>query len=89
MYNYRLTRRLTSAAGGSVEAAHKTGDFPPFAANDVALLEHAGGPSVVSVFTNQNRGDYWALEEVLGEVGEAVVGAWAEGQAPRWGLAKE
>ena len=89
MYNYRLTRRLTSAAGGSVEAAHKTGDFPPFAANDVALLEHAGGPSVVSVFTNQNRGDYWALEGVLGEVGEAVVGAWAEGQAPRWGLAKQ
>jgi hypothetical protein len=43
MYNYRVTRRLTGAAGGEVDAAHKTGDFAPFAANDVALLEHAGG----------------------------------------------
>ena len=43
MYNYRVTRRLTGAVGGEVDAAHKTGDFAPFAANDVALLEHAGG----------------------------------------------
>ena len=86
MYNYRISRRLTSAAGGAVDVAHKTGDFAPFAANDVALLDHAGGRSVVSIFVNHNQGDYYRVEETMADVGEAVVAAWSGGmEQPRWG----
>lgn len=87
MYNYRISRRMTGAAGGGVVAAHKTGDFAPFAANDVALLDHAGGRSVVSIFVNQNRGDYYRVEETMADVGDAVVAAWSGGmEQPRWGI---
>ena len=55
-YSSRLPQRLQFRA----QVAHKTGDWPPFAGNDVGVIFYKGGPlGVVAVFTNQNRGDFF------------------------------
>ena len=59
-----------------VSVAHKTGDWPPIAGNDVGILFYDGGPSIVSVFTNQNTGDFFELEATLGLIAEDIVEAW-------------
>lgn len=42
---------------------------------------------MVSVFVNQNRGDYYAVEETMADIGDAVVAEWSHGaEPPRWGL---
>jgi beta-lactamase class A len=71
-YESRLPRFLGSRA----RVAHKTGDWPPHAGNDVGLLLYQGGPVVVAVFTNQNRGDFGALEETLGRIALDIVETW-------------
>lgn len=59
-----------------VQVAHKTGDWPPYAGNDVGILFYDGGPTIVSVFTNQSRGDFYELEETLGMIAQDIVEAW-------------
>jgi len=59
-----------------VQVAHKTGDWPPYAGNDVGILFYEGGPTIVSVFTNQSRGDFYELEETLGMIAQDIVEAW-------------
>lgn len=59
-----------------VAVAHKTGDWPPIAGNDVGILFYEGGPAIVSVFTNQNTGDFFELEATLGLIAEDIVQAW-------------
>ncbi|MCY3610640.1 MAG: class A beta-lactamase-related serine hydrolase [Gemmatimonadetes bacterium] len=59
-----------------VQVAHKTGDWPPYAGNDVGILFYDGGPTIVSVFTNQSRGDFYQLEETLGMIAQDIVEAW-------------
>lgn len=59
-----------------VQVAHKTGDWPPYAGNDVGILFYDGGPTVISVFTNQSRGDFYELEETLGMIAQDIVEAW-------------
>lgn len=71
-YASRLPQRLS----GKAAVAHKTGDWPPIAGNDVGILFYPGGPSIVSVFTNQNRGDFFELEATLGRIAERVVAEW-------------
>jgi len=71
-YDTRLPRFLGSRA----RVAHKTGDWPPIAGNDVGVLLYPGGPTVVSIFTNQNTGDFMALEETLGRIALDLVEAW-------------
>ena len=61
---------------GKASVAHKTGDWPPIAGNDVGVLTYPGGPSIVSVFTNQNTGDFFELEATLGRIAERVVESW-------------
>lgn len=78
-YSSRLPRRI----GSRVAVAHKTGDWPPYAGNDVGILFHPSGPTVVSVFTNQNRGSFLELEETLGEIAELLVKAWDGGRDRR------
>jgi len=73
LYSSRLPQRVQWQGVG---VAHKTGDWPPYAGNDVGVLFFAGGPAVVSVFTNQNRGDFFELEATLGRIAEDVVRAW-------------
>lgn len=72
-YTTRLPRRVRFQG---VQVAHKTGDWPPYAGNDVGILFYDGGPTIVSVFTNQSRGDFFELEETLGRVAEDIVQAW-------------
>lgn len=71
-YRSRLPQRIGSRVG----IAHKTGDWPPYAGNDVGILYYEGGPTIVAVFTNQNRGDFFELEATLGRIAEDIVGEW-------------
>lgn len=73
LYSSRLPQRVQWQGVG---VAHKTGDWPPIAGNDVGVLFYEGGPTVVAVFTNQNRGDFFELEATLGLIAEDIVSAW-------------
>ncbi|MBL8961117.1 MAG: serine hydrolase [Gemmatimonadetes bacterium] len=71
-YASRLPQRISFRA----QVAHKTGDWPPIAGNDVGIIFYPGGPSIVSVFTNQNTGDFFELEATLGRIAERVIDTW-------------
>lgn len=71
-YSSRLPRLL----GPGVSVAHKTGDWPPHAGNDAGILLYDGGPSVVSVFVNQNRGEFVEVERAIGRIAADVVRTW-------------
>jgi beta-lactamase class A len=47
---------------------HKTGDFLPYIANDVGVLESPGATVVVSIFTANHFGQGWMLEEAIGQI---------------------
>lgn len=68
--------RLPRFVGPGVTVAHKTGDWPPHAGNDVGILLYDGGPSVVAVFVNQNRGDFVDVERTIGRIARDVVRSW-------------
>jgi beta-lactamase class A len=68
--------RLPQRIGFRAQVAHKTGDWPPIAGNDVGIIFYPGGPSIVSVFTNQNTGDFFELEATLGRIAERVIDTW-------------
>lgn len=72
-YTTRLPRMVRFEG---VAVAHKTGDWPPYAGNDVGILLYDGGPTIVSVFTNQSRGSFFELEETLGTIAQDIVEAW-------------
>lgn len=71
-YSSRLPQRISFRAS----VAHKTGDWPPIAGNDVGIIFYPGGPAIVSVFTNQNRGNFFDLEAALGRIAERVIDSW-------------
>jgi hypothetical protein len=71
-YSSRLPQRLQ----GKASLAHKTGDWPPIAGNDVGIIFYPGGPAVVSVFTNQNTGEFFDLEAAIGRIAERIVESW-------------
>ena len=71
-YSSRLPRYIRFRAS----VAHKTGDWPPYAGNDVGLLYYEGGPTAIAVFTNQNTGDFIELESALGRIAEDIVNSW-------------
>jgi beta-lactamase class A len=73
-YSSRLPRRIQYRL--PVEIAHKTGDWPPYAGNDVGILFYQGGPTVVSIFTNQNTGDFYDVESAIGRIAERLVNEW-------------
>ena len=57
-----------------VSIAHKTGDFPPFIANDAGLIETQKASVVVVFFCAHHRGLYAELEDAVGRMSEQV---WA------------
>jgi beta-lactamase class A len=61
-----------------VAIGHKTGDWPPFVANDVGIMyaPAPAGPIVLAVFTNGNRGRYFDVEAAEGRIAEDVLDAW-------------
>ena len=73
MYTTRIPRRVSLQGVG---VANKTGDWPPIAGNDVGILFYEGGPTVLSVFTNQNRGEFLDVAETIGMIAEEIVAAW-------------
>jgi beta-lactamase class A len=73
-YSSRIPRFLPD----EVEVAHKTGDWPPIAGNDVGILFHPGGPTILSIYVNQNRGDFYEVEETHGEIAKMLVEAWSK-----------
>jgi beta-lactamase class A len=73
-YSSRLPQRLQWRS--PVQIAHKTGDWPPIAGNDVGILFYEGGPTIVAVYTNQNRGDFFQLEATIGRIAERLVAEW-------------
>ncbi|MEN9816746.1 MAG: hypothetical protein RLZ32_626 [Gemmatimonadota bacterium] len=56
-----------------VPVAHKTGDWPPFLANDVGVIFARSGPIVMVVCTNDIRGNYGEAEDRIGEMARTVV----------------
>jgi beta-lactamase class A len=52
---------------------HKTGDSPPWDANDVGVIDAPSGPIVVAVFANDLGGDYTEEEDRIGRIGRVVV----------------
>jgi beta-lactamase class A len=64
-------RRLPRFAGHPV--GHKTGDSPPWDANDVGIVYSRGGPIVIAVFANDLDGDYEEEEDRIGQIGRVVI----------------
>lgn len=75
-YFSRLPQRIRFRAA----IGHKTGDWPPIIGNDVGIIYAASGPIVVSVFTNQNRGDFFDLEATIGLIAKDLLDAWGTGR---------
>ena len=74
-YTSRLPQRVRYRVG----MGHKTGDWPPQLGNDVGIMYAPttnGGPIVLAVFTNGNRGSFFDLEATEGRVAEDVLNAW-------------
>jgi beta-lactamase class A len=67
LYRSRIPRFLS---GWTVP--HKTGDFLPYIADDVGVLEAPGRTVVLSVFTANHYGSGEALEAAIGRVAEQV-----------------
>ena len=57
-----------------ISVPHKTGDFPPYIANDVGLIETQKSRVVVVFFCAHHRGIYAELEDAIGRMSEQV---WA------------
>lgn len=57
-----------------VSVPHKTGDFPPYIANDVGLIETENAHVVVVFFSAHHRGIYAELEDAIARMSEQV---WA------------
>lgn len=72
LYRSRIPRFL---AGWVVP--HKTGDFLPYIADDVGVLESPERKVVLSVFTANHYGSGEALEEAIGRVAEQVAAYFA------------
>lgn len=67
IYRTRIPRFLSG-----FRVPHKTGDFLPYIANDVGVLESTGATVVVSIFTANHFGNGWALEEAIGQVAAEI-----------------
>lgn len=67
LYRTRIPRYLTG-----YRVPHKTGDFLPFVADDVGVLEGQGQTIVLSVFTGDHFGSGETLENAIGLVATEV-----------------
>ena len=70
--------RLPQLVRARVTLGHKTGDWPPILGNDAGIMyaPQPGGPIVIAVFTNANRGSFFDLEWAESRVAEDVLNAW-------------
>lgn len=56
-----------------VPVAHKTGDWPPYLANDVGIVYTKSGPVVIAFCANGIAGSYGEAEDRIGEIARLVV----------------
>ena len=64
----RLPKYLPEA-----RVAHKTGDFNPFIANDVGVIEsHKAAPIIISVLVAGHRGNWENLEDCIARMAEKI-----------------
>jgi beta-lactamase class A len=68
--------RLPARLRGRVAIGHKTGDWPPYLANDVGIMYAPSGAIVISAFAMDNRGSYDRVEAAIARVAELVFEAW-------------
>jgi beta-lactamase class A len=66
--------RIPKYMDDDTNTPHKTGDFPPYIANDVGLIETPAGRVVVVFFSAHHRGFYSELEDAIARMSEQV---WA------------
>jgi beta-lactamase class A len=74
MAQQQMRTRIPRFMSDDVETPHKTGDFPPYIANDVGLIETPSARVVVVFFSAHHRGYYQELEDAIGRMSEQV---WA------------
>jgi beta-lactamase class A len=67
IYRTRIPRFLSGFG-----VPHKTGDFLPYIANDVGVLESPGARVVVCIFTANHFGQGWMLEEAIGQISAEI-----------------
>jgi beta-lactamase class A len=67
VYRTRIPKYVTG-----FQVPHKTGDFLPFIANDVGLLESDRHKIVISIFTAKHNGVGAYLEDAIGRIAEQV-----------------
>ncbi|MDE3154968.1 MAG: serine hydrolase [Acidobacteriota bacterium] len=70
LYRTRIPRYLD----GRWQIPHKTGELPPYVADDVGVLERPGHRIVLTVLTDQQagQGSYEMLEAAIGRVAQQV-----------------
>ncbi len=67
-FRTRLPKYLFGAS-----VAHKTGDFDPFIANDVGVIQPADRPPIIACFFSARHRGIWAnLEDAIARMGEKV-----------------
>lgn len=70
----QMRTRIPKYMDGETRVPHKTGDFPPYIANDVGLITTANARVVVVFFSAHHRGYYSELEDAIARMSEQV---WA------------
>lgn len=70
----QMRTRIPKYMDDDTNTPHKTGDFPPYIANDVGLIETPAGRVVVVFFSAHHRGFYAELEDAVARMTEQV---WA------------
>ncbi len=70
----QMRSRIPKYMDDDTNTPHKTGDFPPYIANDVGFIETPAGRVVVVFFSAHHRGFYSELEDAIGRMTEQV---WA------------
>jgi beta-lactamase class A len=70
----QMRTRIPKYMDDETQVPHKTGDFPPYIANDVGLIETPAGRVVVVFFSAHHRGYYSELEDAIARMSEQV---WA------------
>jgi Beta-lactamase class A len=68
----QMSSRIPKYIEDNASTPHKTGDFPPYIANDVGLIETPAGRVVVVFFTAHHRGFYTELEDAIARMSEQV-----------------
>jgi beta-lactamase class A len=68
----QMRTRIPKYMDDDTNTPHKTGDFPPYIANDVGLIETPAGRVVVVFFSAHHRGFYSELEDAVARMSEQV-----------------